>query len=301
LIMKALEKDPARRFQSAAEFSEALSDVTGIRPSTPIEKPVVSGLATGRLPIKNVLARPALSVAKSRSSTSTRRRRIAGEAVAVVAVLALSVSALPHFVKAGAMASAVRPPVAPMPTFPVVAQKDVAATDRVRKAATLADPTVRPLANEITSSTSAVPVQLHATVESSSRRGRTVAPKLSPVRYTSAAPAETEPAETDPKDAAVATPVKTAPASAELQQIHSQRVALDARAAAVRLSVERLKSQREAAGGGLDEDVAAAYVRMNTYLGAEKMDLQDGDVSSARDHIEKAGYEVSVLEKIFKH
>jgi hypothetical protein len=38
---------------------------------------------------------------------------------------------------------------------------------------------------------------------------------------------------------------------------------------------------------------------MNEYLGAEKMDLEDGDIASARDHMGKAEYEVNVLENLF--
>lgn len=297
LIMKALEKDPAKRFQSASEFSEALFDVTGIGPSTPIEKPAAPVLAIGGSPLRGGFARPVLRAAKSRFSTTERRRWIAGEAVAVVAVVALSVSGIPYLVKASATATADHAPAAPSATFPVVTQDSVAATNFVPKTATLADPIVRPLDIEVTpSSISALLMQPRATAALSSRRGKPADPKLSAVAYALAAPPEIESA-----SARVAAPVKTASASAELQQVQNQRVALDARAAAVRMTVQRLKTQQEAAGGGLDEDVAAAYVRMNAYLGAEKMDLEDGDVSAARDHIEKAASEVSILEKMFNH
>jgi eukaryotic-like serine/threonine-protein kinase len=296
LIMKALEKDPAKRFQSAAEFSDALSDVTGIRPSKPIERPVPAALATGALPAKRAFRHPSVTVGNSRFLMSTRRRWIAGEAVAVLAVVALSVSGIPHFVKAGVIATEVRPPAAPSPRFPVVEQGSVAA-NRVLLAPTLADPIVRPLDSEIIPpSSSAGPVPPHATAGPSGRPGKIERAKMSPVVYAPPAPAEIE-----PNDAPVAARVMNASASSEMQQVHSQRTALDARAAAVRINVQRLKSERESAGGGLDEDIAAAYVRMNAYLGAERADLEDGDISAARDHIEKAAYEVSVLEKMFNH
>jgi hypothetical protein len=63
--------------------------------------------------------------------------------------------------------------------------------------------------------------------------------------------------------------------------------------------VQRLKSQQEAGGNGLSQDVAGAYVRMNAYLSAEKTDLEDGDIAAARDHMDKAELEVNVLEKLF--
>jgi hypothetical protein len=59
-----------------------------------------------------------------------------------------------------------------------------------------------------------------------------------------------------------------------------------------------LKSEQEAAGAGLSQEVAGAYVRMNAYRSAEKSDLEDGDVAAARDHMEKTKYEVSSLESL---
>jgi hypothetical protein len=94
-------------------------------------------------------------------------------------------------------------------------------------------------------------------------------------------------------------PVSSATA-AEIQKLRDEKLKLEARAAAVRVNVQRLKGQREAAGEGLTQDVAAAYVRMNAYLGAEKSDLDDGDVAAARDHMEKAANEVNTLEALFR-
>jgi len=96
-----------------------------------------------------------------------------------------------------------------------------------------------------------------------------------------------------------ATPMSPATA-AEIQKLRDQKLKLETRAAAVRVNVQHLKSQREAAGEGLSQDVAAAYVRMNAYLGAEKSDLDDGDVAAARDHMEKAANEVNTLEALFR-
>ena len=94
-------------------------------------------------------------------------------------------------------------------------------------------------------------------------------------------------------------PALTPAKVAEVQEVRTQMAELDARAGAVRISVQRLKSQQEAAGDGLSQDVAGSYVRMNAYLSAEKMDLEDGDVPAARDHMDKAKLEVNTLEKMF--
>jgi hypothetical protein len=81
--------------------------------------------------------------------------------------------------------------------------------------------------------------------------------------------------------------------------LRDQKAGLENRAAVVRAKVLRLKTEREAAGEGLSQDVAAAYVRMNAYLGAEKSDLDDGDVAAANEHMKQAAGEVSTLEALF--
>jgi hypothetical protein len=73
---------------------------------------------------------------------------------------------------------------------------------------------------------------------------------------------------------------------------------LDAQAATLRTSVQRLKNQQEAAGNGLNQDVANAYVRMNAYLNAEKTDLEDGNAVAARDYLEKVKSEENTLGKL---
>ena len=98
LILKTLEKDPAKRFQTAAAVSDALREATGIAASTPIERgPFVAPTGTfsvGRaLPIT-----PA--AATSRFSIDTRRRSwIAAEVLAVLSIPVLAAVGLPHFVK----------------------------------------------------------------------------------------------------------------------------------------------------------------------------------------------------------
>ena len=84
----------------------------------------------------------------------------------------------------------------------------------------------------------------------------------------------------------------------EIEEIRKQRAALEARANAVKASVKRLRTAEAAEGDVLNTDVAGAYVDMNMNLSAEKSDLDDGDVAGARGHMEKAAYQVSLLEKL---
>jgi len=50
------------------------------------------------------------------------------------------------------------------------------------------------------------------------------------------------------------------------------------------------------AGLGLRRDMAAAYARMNSYLRAANDELNSGNITAARSHMDKADKEISTLE-----
>ena len=81
-----------------------------------------------------------------------------------------------------------------------------------------------------------------------------------------------------------------------MEQVHEQMTGLDARASAVSASVEGLKRQQEADGLGLRRDMAAAYTRMNSYLRSAGDELNSGNITAARNHMDKADKEISTLE-----
>jgi serine/threonine-protein kinase len=351
LILKALEKDPAKRFQNAAAVSDALRRVTGIAPSTPIKSSGVFGPVTGAVAVGSTRVVPgAAAAASSRSSTTVRRRLwIAAEAVAVLVVLVFSALGLPHLLKIGAMAKTVGQSTTQSPSLATASHDAVAAIDTGQNAATtFADPVAIPnndtvpasdvaaaetVGYSITGSPSfpaaphdgvaatnsrenatttpagpnapdndrapapavaSAPPQARATAGSSSQHGRPAGPKLSRVTYQPASLPDVMPKAEE--DDASSLPTSTL---SELQKVRKQKVELDARASAISVSVQRLKNQKEADGEGLSQYAAGAYARMNEYLGAEKMDLEDGDIASARDHMDKAEYEVNVLENLF--
>jgi serine/threonine-protein kinase len=91
-------------------------------------------------------------------------------------------------------------------------------------------------------------------------------------------------------------PANAGPSAEEVQQVHEQMTGLDARASAVSASVEGLKRQQEADGLGLRRDMAAAYARMNSYLRSANDELNSGNVTAARSHMDKADKEISTLE-----
>jgi serine/threonine-protein kinase len=91
-------------------------------------------------------------------------------------------------------------------------------------------------------------------------------------------------------------PQNAGPTAEEIDQAREQKTALDARASAVSASLESLKRQQEADGVGLRRDMAVAYARMNGFLSSAGADLESGNITAARSHMDKADKEISTLE-----
>jgi eukaryotic-like serine/threonine-protein kinase len=293
LILKALEKDPAQRFQNAAAFSDALRQATGIASSTPIETSTGFAAASAVATANHARSLPAASAAPtSRFAIPTRRKWwIAAEAVVALGVVVSSALAIPHFFKTATREMPPAHAITAPPASPVAPPKVVATTG---PAATTTVPIVAVPDPDMAPAPALAPQPARVIVEPLARLERPSAPKRYQVEDQAASvPNDAPKAEEEPA------PPVSASTLAELQEVRNQKAELDARAAAVRVSVQRLKSEREAAGAGLSQDVAGAYVRMNAYLGAERTDLEDRDVAAARDHMEKAKAEVNTLEGLF--
>jgi eukaryotic-like serine/threonine-protein kinase len=295
LILKALEKDPAQRFQNAAAFSDALRQVTGIAASTPVESgaviaPRIAAIAAGGP--RMVSAAPAART--SRFPTGAHRGLLIGaEALAGLVVIVFSAVGLPHLLKAVVTTKTIGHSTTQSSSLPIAPHDGVAPTKTGQSAAlTPPDLTEIPSHNPAPAIASPRPQTRTITV-STKQRTRSSKPKFARVEYQAALLPSSMP-ETEEQ----ARPSLSASTLAELQEVRNQTAELDARAAAARTSVKRLKSEQEAAGASLSQEVAGAYVRMNAYLSAEKTDLEDGDVAAARDHLDKAKYEVGSLESL---
>jgi serine/threonine protein kinase len=303
VILKALEKDPAKRFQSAASFSEALERASGIASTVLVERPRPSGSITpatsGNGP-RHVRHRAA---ATSRFLTAAEGRFwVAARAFAAVAFMAGAAMGFSHVGKATMMVKRAGLAMKQSSSSIAPAHTLVTQIDGPRKAVN-----VLPDLPRVSSAETATLTDKPQIVLESPQVRTSVQPSPQPKRVAPAAPrnkAETASlskvkakVEADDSAAEVTPPVQKPATLAELQMLRTQKVELDIRAAAVRTRVQRLKSQREADGEeGLGSDVAGAYVRMNAYLSTERVDLEEGDVTAAREHMEEASHELNALE-----
>ena len=85
--------------------------------------------------------------------------------------------------------------------------------------------------------------------------------------------------------------------AAVLQELRERLVQLDARAGAVRTSLENLKRSQAASGMSLRGDMAAAESRMNYLMDGANSALRSHDPAAAKKFTDSAETEVEKLEK----
>jgi serine/threonine-protein kinase len=296
IIVCAMAKDPANRFQNAQALSNALRQVAAMQNDptkreeaayTPVPIPAAAQPAAQQvtpLAPAAVLAQP---------SSGHRGVWMTVGALAVLVVVACAAIGLPRLLHTSAKtesdgdrtaqtSQAAPSTPAPEPANPVPAAVPSPAAPPPAEDAP-------PAANSAAGNTPQAPVP--PSTEKSPRpkvavNGKSLRPDYQPAAEADVA---AQAATTKP-------PVNPGPSAEEVAQIHEQMTGLDARASAVSASVEGLKRQQEADGLGLRRDMAAAYARMNSYLRSANDELNGGNITAARSHMDKADKEISTLE-----
>ena len=271
LILCAMAKDPANRFQNAQAVSNALRHVAA--PPDPIGK-------APEVPFAPVVM-PGIPQPVAPPSSAHRGAWIALGAFAVLVVVAAAAVGVPRLLHTSAKVEtagdqAAKPSLAaPLPSNPPpVADAPVTPSPEV--------------AAPVPAPSDQTPVKPTDSPATPSKLGKT--PKLPRPEYQPTAPPNpvTQPEGNQPQNAG--------PTAEEIDQAREQKTALDARAGAVSASLEGLKRQQEADGVGLRRDMAVAYARMNSYLSSAGADLQSGNITAARNHMDQADKEISILE-----
>jgi eukaryotic-like serine/threonine-protein kinase len=303
VILKALEKDPEKRFQDAASFSDALERASGIASTVPMDRSPLLGHATPVTPGRRLGDGPRRVAATSKHLTVAERRFWVGaKASAGVVLLAGAAISYSHLGRATMMVKAAAFAKRESSSSTASAHAFVTNNFEAKRVETVLAELSKAPPFETTNVETATLIdrpQVQKSVASLPRLQR-VPPAPLRKKVEAVASSQTKPKRVaDDSADAITAPAQTPATAADLQLLRVQKVQLDSRASAVRVSVQRMKSQREADGDGLAENVAGAYVRMNAYLSAESVDLEDGDLTAAREHMAKAAYEVNILETLF--
>jgi len=301
LIMIALAKDPAQRFQSAEAFRTALEQVGKTLGAA---VPLAATQALAQAPAAPQPAPPAQPAAAAAPpppppppapASGHRGLYMALGAVVAIALLAVAATQLPRWLRTGAAPAqqTVMPPqqepevatpaqaqpqtVEPQPPTPAPPSGPAGATPAgaAPSPAAPAGPAARPPAR---------PRQTG---------GEPPAPAATPGGYDVAPRSTPAPAAPSQPPAAPSRP----PASEQaLQQLQQQMVMLASRAGAVRTSLETLQRQQAAMGLSLRGDISASWKRMEYYLDQAEAALGKGDEAGARRHLEAAERELDRLE-----
>ena len=302
IIVCAMAKDPMNRFQNAQALSNALRQVAAMQNDptkreeaafTPVAIPTAAQPVAPAFAAVAPSAPPAAPLAAPLAQPSSGHRGvwITVGALAVLVVVACAAIGLPRLLHTSAKTEsggdqAAQTSPAPAPASPAPANT-VAPPAADAPAAT--PPAVDAKPESISSNPPQTPVP-PSTEKSPHPRTEVNAKSPRPEYHPAAQPDIASPADTPNQ------PANTAPSAEEVQQVHEQMTGLDARASAVSASVEGLKRQQEADGLGLRRDMAAAYARMNSYLHAANDELNSGNITAARNHMDKADKEISTLE-----
>jgi hypothetical protein len=286
LILCAMAKDPANRFQNAQAVSNALGHVSGaqVGAQDPIAK-------AAEVPFAPVVV-PAISQPMALPPSGHRGAWIALGAFAVLAVVALAAVGLPRLLHTSAkVESTADQPATPAPVAQVPSNPPPVADAPVTPAPPPPDVPVTP-SSAVPAPSDQAPVKPANNSVAPSRPEKT--PKLPRPAYQPNAQANVQSNATI--QPAVNQPQNAGPTPEEIDQAREQKTALDARAGAVSSSLESLKRQQEADGVGLRRDMAVAYARMNGFLNSANADLASGNLTAARNHMDQADKEISTLE-----
>ena len=272
LILCAMAKDPANRFQNAQAVSNALRHVAGAQ--DPIAK-------AAEVPFTPVVM-PGVPQPVAPPSSGHRGAWVALGAFAVLAVVAAAAVGLPRLLHTSAKVET----TAEQPAQPSQAAPLPAPPPPVLDAPVTPSPQVPAPSDQAPSQVPAKPAD-HAAAPPS-KLEKTPKPPRPEYHPDAQANVVTQPAGNPPQNAG--------PTAEEINQVREQKTGLDARAGAVSASLEGLKRQQEADGVGLRRDMAGAYARMNAYLSSASADLQSGNITAARSHMDQADKEISTLE-----
>jgi eukaryotic-like serine/threonine-protein kinase len=270
IIVMAMAKDPKDRFQSAEALSNALRSVLPATPGAGIVSPIpgtvrlpkdIPAPSAARVPVQPTV--PLAAAASPAAPSSSRGVYMALGGFLVVVILIAAGFYLPRIIKTHASpGSAAQQPAAPAAA--------VAPVDPPAPAANAVTATAAPPAT-----TAIVPPAAAAPTV------RQEDPAVAKARM------EAEQKERD----------EAAQKAAELKEAEVQADQLQARAAAITQGLDTLRRAQNAQGYGLRGDIAAAEQMMQVDLSRGQAALQAKDGAQAKEYLDKADAQASIIEK----
>lgn len=308
LILMAVAKDPAARFQSADAFAAALKTVAPKVAGTVAAIPVPASVATPTGVRAATVAASAAAAAPAPAAMPAAQAAVAKHSshrglyialgAAIVLVVLAAAAIVPRHAKTAALKKqSTSSPALTAPSAPSVAP--AAASDATPPTPSPTSPAseapranspavansqetqATPDANAVSAPTAPAPSPRQP--RSAAKAPQTAAPSAAPVQDTSAT---------------VSTLAATAaPTEDEMQALDTENDQLSGRATSVSASLDNLQKQQAAQGLGLRGDIVASQQRMQTYMNKAQTALQAKDAAGAKKYLDLANTEVEKLEK----
>lgn len=330
IILMAMEKDPARRFQSANAFRNALrSAAADLGVGMPTEQPAAAGqsiAATQASPRAEAIRQstPAIAVAGVGAGAPPSGSRIApglpapgtggtptpgssplpppvinrgghrGLYITLGALIVVGVLVAAGFTVPRWLKTRASEGTGPAISQPVNSSAGPAASTASRRSASggnAASPTTNPPPGAPSPSDSTSPA---ASAPPAPTTSSSVAKG-----YGNAGQSSRSSTGADQQQApnAAAAPPPPVPDPAQVAAVEKEADQLSGREAAVNASLDNLQRQESAQGLGLRGDMVAAQQRMQTYMNKAQAAVQAQDVQGARRYLDLAEPEVEKLEK----
>jgi serine/threonine protein kinase len=312
IILTALQKDPAQRFQNADAFRRAIESISTdalgqtrmmsesesygpavVAPPAAAPVPVTPPMSpsySATPPLAGQSVAPVAAAAALNKSASRRTLWMALGAVACLCVLAAALIAVPHFRKTSAAAQPYTAPLSadlsassrPAPSSSPRAQMSDASADH---AAAKGDSDLA--LNDLKPSSTPSPAPKTKAPKTSTR--------VAAARKESApAPSSTQAPVATPPAAPAAPP---GPSEQDLNNASEALMKMQARADAVTQALANLKQQQAQQGLSLRTDMLSAETRMNSYLQMAQRSLQGRNLDLAQKSMDNAEQDLSKLEK----
>jgi eukaryotic-like serine/threonine-protein kinase len=292
VILQALEKDPAMRFQTADAFRNALLYAC---------KPAAAAAATAAPPsaatVKPQPVMPAPPPAAVQAGSSHRGLWIGVGALVVLVVIVFGAMQLPKFRKSAAENAPDQPPATSSPAAAPSPEITPAAPSAETAAPAASAPSpVAPIAS--------APVQTSGVASPAAQPRPAARPAAAASRPASViqAPAPQSPvASSQPvapaqSVAPPATPSEDPKIAAELKEVRNQLNLLSIRMDAVKSSLDNIRRRQASSGLGLRSDMASSAQRMEYLYSQTDTALKNRDADAAKKNLDLAEREVGKLE-----
>jgi eukaryotic-like serine/threonine-protein kinase len=293
LILQALEKDPAKRFQAADAFRNALLYVCKKpQAAAPVMPPAVPQQKTAQPP-PTIAPPPSPAVQAARSH---RGLWIAIGAVIAIAVIIVVAMQIPKFRKTAAENAPAQPPAA---TFEIATQapesNPVAQSDQTQAP-------IAPAASQETlqsaAPSAAAPEPARATASRVPSAQPAAASYKQPREMQSPIPQEVSANQkpTQVMAAPPSAPSEDTKTAEHLKEVREQLNLLSIRMDTIKGSLDALRKQQAASGLGLRADMASSAQRMEYYYSQTETAIKNRDADAAKRNLDLTEREVSKLE-----